>query len=180
MPIAALSLFPLVLAAAISDVRARRVSNRLNLTILLAGLGWRAATAVSAGDAMHLASAAGGIGVGLGAALVIMASAAWVDWTGAITGLGAAALGLFVFPSRRRKAKNELGERLEAMRAELIGTLRDHFEREMRRGAQRIGDTVAPFSRFVRAEREKIEGQRTALIELEAHIEGLTKQVEVV
>ncbi len=124
--------------------------------------------------------AAGGIGVGLGAALVIMASAAWVDWTGAITGLGAAALGLFVFPSRRRKAKNELGERLEAMRAELIGTLRDHFEREMRRGAQRIGDTVAPFSRFVRAEREKIEGQRTALIELEAHIEGLTKQVEVV
>ncbi|MDJ0755764.1 MAG: dynamin family protein [Ardenticatenaceae bacterium] len=124
--------------------------------------------------------AAGGIGVGLGATLLIMATTAWVDWTGAITGLGAAALGLFIFPSRRRKAKSELSTSLEDMRTELLGTLRNHFEREMRRGTQRIEDTVAPFSRFVRAEKEKIEGHRNALIELEAHIEGLLKQAEAV
>jgi small GTP-binding protein len=124
--------------------------------------------------------AAGGIGVGLGAALLVMATAAWVDWTGAITGLGAAALGLFIFPSRRRKAKRELSASLEAMRAELISTLRSHFETEMRRSTQRIEDTVAPFSRFVRAEKEKIGDHRKALIELETELEGLLDQAEAI
>jgi len=124
--------------------------------------------------------AAGGIGVGLGATLVVMATAAWVDWTGAITGVGAAALGLFIFPSRRRKAKKELSASLESMRAELVSTLRNHFQREMRRSAQRIEDTVAPFSRFVRAEKEKIEGHREVLTELEVRIDGLLKQSETI
>ena len=124
--------------------------------------------------------AAGGIGVGLGATLIVMATAAWVDWTGAITGLGAAALGLFIFPSRRRKAKKELSASLESMRAELVSTLRNHFQREMRRSAQRIEDTVAPFSRFVRAEKEKVEGHREVLSELEGRIEGLLKESEAI
>jgi predicted phage tail protein len=42
---------------------------------------------------------------------------------------------------------------------------------------QRLEDAVAPFSRFVRAERGKIESRREALDELEEQILGLQQQL---
>jgi hypothetical protein len=50
----------------------------------------------------------------------------------------------------------------------------------MRRGAQRIEGTVAPFARFVRAEQEKTSAQREALEELEQQIIMLQGQLESV
>ena len=47
----------------------------------------------------------------------------------------------------------------------------------MHRSMQRIEDTVAPYARFVRAEKEKLENQQTELIELEARITGLRNQL---
>jgi prepilin peptidase CpaA len=73
MPIAALSLFPFVLTAAVSDIRRRRVSNRLNLTILAAGLVWRAASL----NGWFVLDAFAGVGVGL-AILFIPFAARWV------------------------------------------------------------------------------------------------------
>lgn len=122
--------------------------------------------------------ALGGAGVGIGTALVVAATAVWVDVTGILAGLLGVTLSLFVLPSRRRKAKKELHERLEELRGELLANLREQFSREMRRGAQRVEDVVAPFSRFVRAEREKIEVQREQLLEIEEQVVGLQRQVE--
>lgn len=121
---------------------------------------------------------ASGIGIGLGAALVVATTAPLVDITGVVAGISAATLGLAIFPTRRRKAKKELREAVEELRRDLLSNLREQFDREMRRTTQRIEDTVSPFSRFVRAEREKIEGQRNDLIEFEAHISGLQQQVQ--
>jgi hypothetical protein len=59
-----------------------------------------------------------------------------------------------------------------------VSNLTDQFEREMRRGAQRIEDTVAPFDRFVRSENSKLQKQHDALVELEAHISGLRYQLQ--
>ncbi len=120
--------------------------------------------------------AAGGLGVGLGVALLVATSAVWIDITGAITGISAAVLGLFIFPSRRQKAKRDLGQRLEELRHELLTNLRHQFDREARRSQQRIGDTVAPFSRFVRSERDKMSGRRQSLIDLENELHGLGQQ----
>jgi prepilin peptidase CpaA len=72
----ALPLFAaLVLAAAVSDVRSRRVSNRLNLAILMLGLGWRATTL----DASTTLAGLLGVAVGLG---VLLVPFAW-RWVGA-------------------------------------------------------------------------------------------------
>ncbi len=49
----------------------------------------------------------------------------------------------------------------------------------MRRGAQRIESTIAPFARFVRAEHDKISAQRDEMVELEAHISGLQAQLRL-
>lgn len=120
-----------------------------------------------------------GIGVGVGVAIAAAAHVVWLDVTGILAGVTAAALGLFILPSRRRKAKKELAEKLTALRRDLTTSLTEQFEREMRRGAQRIEDTIAPFTRFVRAESERLSAQQAALIEIEAHIVSLQSQLNL-
>jgi hypothetical protein len=119
-----------------------------------------------------------GVGVGVGVAIAIAAHVVWVDVTGVLAGIAAATLGLLILPARRRKAKQELGEKLAELRSKLVGGLTEQFEQEMRRGAGRIEDTVAPFARFVRAEYDKISSRQEELAELEAHILGLQAQLQ--
>jgi hypothetical protein len=114
-----------------------------------------------------------GIGVGLGVAIAATAQLIWLDVTGVLAGVAAAALGFLILPARRGKAKKELEEKLADLRQRLMSGLTEQFNREMERGARRIEDTVAPFARFVRAEQEKIGKQHERLVELEAHIMGL-------
>jgi small GTP-binding protein len=120
-----------------------------------------------------------GIGVGLGVAIAAAAHVVWIDVTGILAGITAAALGLIILPSRRRRAKKELEEKLEDLRQRLVANLSEQFNREMRRGAQRIEDTIAPFTRFVRAESDKLSAQHQTLVELEAHIVGLQAQLKL-
>lgn len=112
-------------------------------------------------------------GVGLAALVVALAHVVWLDVTGVLAGLTLMALGFLILPARRRQANQQLEAKLADLRQRLVTGLTEQFNREMRRGAQRIEDTVAPFARFVRAEKDKIEQQRAILVELEAHIEGL-------
>jgi small GTP-binding protein len=118
-----------------------------------------------------------GVGLGLGVAVAIAAHVAVLDWTGIIGGLTAATIGLLILPARRRRAKQELAEKLSDLRERLMSSLGEQFQREMRRSAQRVEDTVAPFARFVRGEREKLQEQHDTLVELEAHLEGLQRQL---
>ncbi|HUS93883.1 MAG TPA: dynamin family protein [Patescibacteria group bacterium] len=117
-------------------------------------------------------------GLGIGAVVAALATATWLDMTGIAFGVTFMALGLLVLPARRRKANQELETKLNTLRQNLVGNLTDQFNREMRRGAQRIEDTVAPYTRFVRAEQEKLEKQQSELIESEAHITGLRNQLQ--
>lgn len=118
-------------------------------------------------------------GLGLGAAVVALISNAFWDATGILAGLTFMAVGLLVLPARRRAANKELEEKLSGLRQKLVGSLTEQFNREMRRGTQRVVDTVSPFTRFVRAEKAKYEQQQETLEELEAHIAGLRNQLEV-
>lgn len=119
-----------------------------------------------------------GVGVGVGVAIAVAAHVVWADVTGILAGLAAATLGLLILPARRRKAKVELAEKLANLHDTLAVGLAEQFDREMRRGTQRVEDTVAPFGRFVRAEYDKISQQQENLTELEAHIIGLQSQLK--
>ncbi len=120
-----------------------------------------------------------GIGVGIGMAIVAAAHVVWIDVTGVLAGVTAAAFGLFILPSRRRKAKKELETKMADLRHRLMTSLTEQFEREMRRGAQRIEDTIAPFTRFVRAENDKLTSQKEELVEIEAHIVSIQSQLNL-
>ncbi|MFL7837539.1 MAG: dynamin family protein [Candidatus Promineifilaceae bacterium] len=114
-----------------------------------------------------------GLGVGLGVAAAVASHVVFIDYTGITAGIAAATLGLLIIPSRKRKAKKEYAEKLAELRTTLMDNLTRQFEREMQRSTQRLEDTIAPFTRFVRAEEEKLLEQRGRLLEIESQISGL-------
>jgi len=119
-----------------------------------------------------------GVGVGLGVAVAAAAQLVWLDVTGVVAGVTAALIGLLILPARRRRARNDLHEKLDDLRRRLMSNLTEQFDREMRRSSQRIEDVIAPFGRFVRAEQDKIGAQHESMVELEAHIVGLLAQLK--
>jgi ABC-type transport system involved in cytochrome bd biosynthesis fused ATPase/permease subunit len=114
-----------------------------------------------------------GVGLGLGVAVAVATHAVFLDFTGIAAGVMAATLGLLIIPARKRKAKKEYAEKLADLRERLMDSLTTQFEREMRRSTQRLEETIAPFTRFVRAEEAKLVEQQTQLEEIESQISGL-------
>src|SRR5688572_16188569 len=121
------------------------------------------AIANDARAAVTTAAAVGGAGVGLGTLVTLAASTAAADVTGILLASLVAALGFLVIPARRRKAKAEMQEKISALRARLAEALRVEFERAQAQGRSRIDEAVAPYSRFVRAERERWADARGTL-----------------
>jgi small GTP-binding protein len=95
--------------------------------------------------------------VGLGTLLTIALSSTAADLTGILAASVLAALGLFVIPAKRRRAKADLRAKIEDMKGRLLTTMTAQFEREMVRSLYRLEEAIAPYTRFVRTEREKLE-----------------------
>lgn len=94
--------------------------------------------------------------IGLGAIVTAVATTTAADVTGILAAGTIAVLGMFVIPSKRSRAKVELRDRIERMRTELMTNLRNQFQREVDRSVRGVMDAVAPYTRFVRAEHEKL------------------------
>ena len=99
-----------------------------------------------------------------------------------VTGLLAAgllfSLGLFILPYRRRKAKAELKEKIAALRTELMTTLRAQFESEAERSRTRLANTIAPYTRFVRTESDRLNTENRELTAMLGEVESLKAKVE--
>lgn len=95
--------------------------------------------------------------LGLGALLVAVLHTTLLDVTGIIGASAVAALGFYVLPYRRNKVKQELRTRINVLRGQLESALERQFEEELTTSIQRIHEAIAPYTRFVRVEREKLE-----------------------
>jgi small GTP-binding protein len=95
--------------------------------------------------------------VGLGTLLTIVLSSTAADVTGILTASVLAAVGLFVIPAKRRRAKADLRAKIEDMKGRLMAAMTTQFEQEMERSLHRLEEAIAPYTRFVRAERGKLE-----------------------
>lgn len=125
------------------------------------------------------ASAALEIGaVGLGAIVTALASTVAVDVTGIVLASVVAALGLFVIPARRRQAKKEMTEKVADMREKLTSSLRTQFTREIERSLQEINEAIAPYTRFIRAERGKLEDAKGKLETIKTEMDRLQARIE--
>jgi small GTP-binding protein len=116
--------------------------------------------------------------IGLGAVITAAATSHLVDFTGIVAAGTIAALGLFILPARRKKAQRQLEEKVLRLRGELLEALTRQFDHEVQGSVQRIEEAIAPYTRFVRAERERLGGLRDELARLEAGIAALQSRVE--
>jgi hypothetical protein len=116
--------------------------------------------------------------VGLGAAVALAASSTAADITGLTAAGLMAVLGFFVLPHRRRRAKAELKQKISTLRRELMAALTAHFDREAERGQHRLAETIAPYTRFVRSESERLAGEREQLGNLTERVGEMTARVD--
>ncbi len=116
--------------------------------------------------------------VGLGTILTIALTTTAADITGVLAAGALAALGLFVLPSKRRQAKTDLKNKIADMRCQIMAGMTAQFERELEHSIHRIREAIAPYTRFIRAEREKLEEMQTTLDEVESALKLLRARVD--
>lgn len=133
-----------------------------------------ARTTIAASAAMEAGA------LGLGALVTTIATTAAADVTGVLMAGVIAALGLFIIPARRRQGQTKMLKKISDLRTGLTQSMRTEFAREIKRSLQHIEEAIAPYTRFVRAEREKLlEAQnqlnhlQTEMGELKANLEKL-------
>ncbi len=95
--------------------------------------------------------------LGLGAVLVAVLQTTMLDVTGVLGASAVAALGLYVLPYRRQRIKADLRVRITDLRERLDAAMTRQFNSELQESVQRIKEAIAPYTRFVRVEREKLD-----------------------
>ncbi len=116
--------------------------------------------------------------IGLGALLVAILHASMADFSGVVMAGAVATLGFFILPARRRAAKKQLKTQLEALRVRLAEALTSQFERELNLSLQRIREAIAPYTIFVRTERDKLGEIEDHLVTASAQIQTLRARIK--
>ncbi len=116
--------------------------------------------------------------LGLGALMVAILHTTMLDITGIVGASAIAALGLYVLPYRRTKVKNALRESINELREQLDTALQRQFDQELGASVQRIREAIAPYTRFVRVEREKLERLKADLQTARVEVTSLRGSVE--
>jgi len=129
-------------------------------------------------NAVAAAAAAGAGAVGLGTLVAFAASTAVADFTGIVLASVVAALGLFIIPAKRSQAKGEMRRKIADVRARLSAALRKQFQEEITRSAARMQESVGPYSRFIRAEGEKLRETDTRLRQLALDLQKVRERVD--
>lgn len=123
-------------------------------------------------------AAVGAGAIGLGSALVAILSATWMDVTGVVGASAVAALGLYILPARKDRFKKELREQINALRDNLHDVMTRQFENEMGESILRVREAIAPYTRFVRVERDKLENLDAAFKETQTTLRNIRIQVQ--
>ena len=129
-------------------------------------------------NAVATAAAAGAGALGLGTLITVAASTAAADVTGIILASVIAAVGFFIIPAKRNKAKAAMREKVADVRARLSTALRVQFQEEIGRSTARMRDSIAPYSRFVRSEGDKLRETEARLGTLRTDLERVRQRVD--
>jgi len=91
-----------------------------------------------------------------------------------------AILGFFVIPFKRRQAKENFKSKMLALRTKLLNALTTQFNNESSSAIARLKDGVAPYTRYVRGERERLEKAEASLAELRQSLSVLRARGQAV
>ena len=151
---------------------ARRIVDTYDKTTEARAIAEGAQATVAASAAMEAGA------LGLGTMVTALASTAAADVTGILMAGLLAAIGIVIIPARRRQGKTKIRDRITALRAQLIQSLGSRFSQEIDRSLQHINETIGPYTRFVRGEREKLQEIQFTLNNMKGELEHLKAKVE--
>ena len=151
---------------------ARRVVETYDKSQEARGIANSAQNAVATSAALEAGA------VGLGALVTALATTAAADVTGVLMAGLVAALGLFIIPARRRQGRTKMLEKIATVRTKLSHSLRTHFENEISRSLQHIHEAIAPYTRLIRSERDRITKCHVDLQRLRDEMVRLKGRVE--
>ena len=134
--------------------------------------------ATSMRDSVAYTGLAAAGGVGLGAVVVAITSAAALDVTGVLAGLVIVGLGLYIIPARRRRAQQRFSQESEELRQHLDAALTEQFSRQLDGALENLRAALAPYVRFVRAEHERVTRFRDDLSTLQGRMRALRHAIE--
>ena len=118
--------------------------------------------------------------VGLGALVTIAVLSSTLDITGILAASTLAVLGFFVIPFRRKQAKDRFKEKMLSLRTKLLGALTAQFRNESENAIARLKDGVAPYTRFVRSEGERLDKAENTLARMRQSISELRARSQAV
>ena len=125
------------------------------------------------------ATAAAGVGaLGLGTIVTVAASTAAADITGIVMASVLAAIGFFILPAKRQKAKDEMRLKLADVRQRLTEALKRQLTQEIQASGNRIREGIAPYSRFIRSEGDKLKAIDQELREIAVSLASLREKIE--
>ena len=115
--------------------------------------------------------------LGLGALMVALLQTTLLDVTGLLGAGALAALGFYVLPYKRSKIKADLRDRINELRSQLHAAIARQFELELSASVQRIREAMAPYTRFIRVEREKLDRLTADLQAAQSEVRSLRAEV---
>ncbi len=116
--------------------------------------------------------------VGLGALVAFAVTSSALDITGILAAGTLAILGLFVIPYKRKQAKDRFREKMQVLREKLHSALTTQFHQEAESSITRMKEGVAPYTRFVHGETERVDKSLRRLDTLRQRIAELSARVE--
>jgi small GTP-binding protein len=118
--------------------------------------------------------------VSLGALVTLAVVSSTLDITGILAASTLAVLGFFVIPFKRKQAKDKFKEKMLLLRTKLLGALTAQFNNERESVIARLKDGVAPYTRYVRSERERIDRAENTLARMRQNISELRARSQAV
>lgn len=115
--------------------------------------------------------------IGLGALLVKVLATALADVTGVLAAGALAAVGFYVIPNKRRRAKLDLQRKVDELRGRLNAALSGQFEAELGRSLARIRAAMAPYTRFVETQQATLAATTEALQKAGRALDDLARRV---
>ena len=100
-----------------------------------------------------------------------------LDFTGLLAAGAVAALGMFVLPAKRRQVKKQFHAKLVELRERLLATMRRQFATELDQMLTRIREAIAPYTRFIRAQRVLLVDVQRELSDVDVELGRLRAEI---
>jgi small GTP-binding protein len=117
------------------------------------------------------------LAIGLGGIFIAVFTTAALDFTGVLTATIFAIAGWMIIPARRRHLVKEFEAKISKLNEDLAALLRAKFEEQLTRYERQLLEVIAPYERFLEAERTKLESGLEALHRAQSEVAALEHRI---